>query len=189
MMKKRAVGDCTFNIDHEQIVRHSKSGDVQLPWKEVLRAHRLSQAYLIEKDGGGMPLPYRSFTLAQREAFEGVLLENAVATVGMPSEARPHAGAAHKSKAMPPAYLRSPRTRGYHPGMQVVSGTIVDGKVVAEGHSLPDGTAVTILARGDEASVKLSPGEQAELLVALDEANLEEGVSADEFLARLHRFG
>ena len=87
LMKKRAVGQCAFNIDHELIVRHSKSGDVQLPWKQVLRVHRLSQAYLVEKDGGAMPLPYRAFTLAQRAAFEVILLENAVATVDTPSEA------------------------------------------------------------------------------------------------------
>ncbi len=73
--------------------------------------------------------------------------------------------------------------------MQVVSGTIVGGKVVVEGLSLPEGTAVTILARGDEAVVKLSPQEQAELLAALDEADREEGVRAEEFLARLGRFG
>lgn len=73
--------------------------------------------------------------------------------------------------------------------MQVVSGTIVDGKVVADGHSLPDGTAVTVLARGDEAVVKLPPDELAELLAALDEADREEGIPAEEFFARLRRFG
>lgn len=73
--------------------------------------------------------------------------------------------------------------------MQVVSGTVVDGKVVVEGLSLPEGTAVTILARGDEAVVKLSPHEEAELLAALDEADREEGISAEAFFARLRRFG
>ena len=73
--------------------------------------------------------------------------------------------------------------------MQVVSGTIVDGKVVVDGLSLPDGTAVTVLARGDEAVVKLPPEELAELLAALDEADREEGIPAEEFFARLRRFG
>jgi len=73
--------------------------------------------------------------------------------------------------------------------MQVVSGTVVDGKVVGEGLSLPEGTAVTILARGDEAIVRLSPQEEAELLAALDEADREEGVPAEEYFARLRCFG
>lgn len=74
--------------------------------------------------------------------------------------------------------------------MQVVSGTVVGGKVVAEGGlALAEGTVVTILARGDEAVVKLSPEERAELLAALDEADREEGVPAEEFFARLRRYG
>ena len=85
--------------------------------------------------------------------------------------------------------LRSTYRVGYHVSMQVVSGTVVGGKVVVEGLSLPEGTAVTILARGDEAVVKLSQEEEAELLAALDEADREEGVPAEEFFARLRRFG
>ncbi len=73
--------------------------------------------------------------------------------------------------------------------MQVASGTVVDGKIVVDGLSLPEGTAVTVLARGDEAVVKLSAEEEAELLAALDEADREEGIPAHEFLARLRRFG
>jgi hypothetical protein len=84
--------------------------------------------------------------------------------------------------------LRLPHTVGYHSVMQVASGTVVDGKVVVEGLSLPEGTAVTVLARGDEAVVKLSPQEEADLLAALDEGDREEGISAEEFFARLRRF-
>jgi hypothetical protein len=74
--------------------------------------------------------------------------------------------------------------------MQVVSGTIVGGKVVVDDDlSLPDGTAVTVLARGDEAVVTLPPEELAELLAALDEADREEGIPPEEFFARLRRFG
>lgn len=73
--------------------------------------------------------------------------------------------------------------------MQVASGTVIGGKVVVEGLSLPEGTAVTVLARGDEAIVKLSPEEGAELLAALQDADREEGIPAEEFFARLRRFG
>lgn len=73
--------------------------------------------------------------------------------------------------------------------MQVASGTVVDGKVVVEGLSLPEGTVVTVIARGDEAAVRLPPQQEAELLEALDEADLEEGISAEELFARLRHFG
>ena len=73
--------------------------------------------------------------------------------------------------------------------MQVISGKIIDGKVVVEGLSLPEGTAVTVLARGDEEIVRLPPQEESDLLAALDEADREVGVSAEEFFARLRRFG
>ena len=73
--------------------------------------------------------------------------------------------------------------------MQIASGTIVGGKVIVEGLSLPEGTVVTILARGDEVAVRLPPDQEAALLEALDDADREEGISADELFARLRRFG
>ena len=82
LLKKRAVGECRFTIDHRVITRSSKSGDARLPWTEVLRVHRLAEAYLVEKLEGAMPLPYRVFTQAQREALEGILAASKVATVG-----------------------------------------------------------------------------------------------------------
>ena len=73
--------------------------------------------------------------------------------------------------------------------MHIASGTIVGGKVVVEGLSLPEGTVVTVLARGDEAAVRLPPQQEAGLLEALDEADREEGISAEEMFVRLRRFG
>jgi hypothetical protein len=64
--------------------------------------------------------------------------------------------------------------------------TVVGGKVVIEELSR-EGTAVTVLARGDEALVKLPPQEEAELLATLEEADRDEGVSAEEFFAQLRR--
>lgn len=72
--------------------------------------------------------------------------------------------------------------------MQIASGTIIGGKVVVEGLSLPEGMVVTVLARGDEAAVRLLPQQEAELLEALDEADREEGISAEELFARLRCF-
>lgn len=73
--------------------------------------------------------------------------------------------------------------------MQIASGTIVGGKVVVDGLSLPEGTIVTVLARGDEVAVRLPPQQEAELLDALEDAGREEGISAEELFTRLRRFG
>lgn len=73
--------------------------------------------------------------------------------------------------------------------MQLATGTVVDGKVIVEGLTLPEGTVVTVLTREKEAAVHLSPNDEAELLEALDEADLEEGISAEELFVRLQRFG
>ena len=73
--------------------------------------------------------------------------------------------------------------------MQIASGTIIDGQVVVDGLALPEGTNVTILARGDEVAVRLPPQQEAELLEALDEADREPGISADELFERLRRYG
>jgi len=69
--------------------------------------------------------------------------------------------------------------------MQVATGTVVEGKIVVEGLSLPEGTLVTVLTRDIEPTVRLSPQEEAELLDALDEADREEGISAEELFERL----
>ena len=73
--------------------------------------------------------------------------------------------------------------------MQVATGTVIDGKVVIEGLSLPEGTLVTIVTRESEATVHLSPRDEAELIESLDEADREEGISAEELFDRLRRFG
>ena len=73
--------------------------------------------------------------------------------------------------------------------MQLATGTIVEGKVVIEGLALPEGTVVTVLTRDNEECVRLSQPDEAELIEALDEADREEGISAEELFARLQRFG
>jgi len=72
--------------------------------------------------------------------------------------------------------------------MQLATGTVVNGKVVVEGLDLPEGTTVTVLTRDAEPAVKLSAEDEAELLQSLDEADVEEGISAEELFARLQRF-
>ena len=82
VVKKRAVGDCRFTIDENRVLRQSKSGDVELPWAQVLRVHRLTQAYLVQEEQGAMPIPSRAFAPEQREQFESILQTNSITTCG-----------------------------------------------------------------------------------------------------------
>ena len=82
IMKKRAVGDCKFSINDSRVLRQSKNGDIELPWSQVLRVHRLSQAYLVQEEQGAMPVPYRAFTPAQLRQFESILQRNSITTSG-----------------------------------------------------------------------------------------------------------
>ena len=82
IVKKRAVGECKFTIDPNRVLRQSKSGDVELPWAQVERVHRLTQAYLVQEEKGAMPIPYRAFTPEQLEQFESILQRNSITTVG-----------------------------------------------------------------------------------------------------------
>ena len=72
--------------------------------------------------------------------------------------------------------------------MQVVTGTVVGGKVILEGVSLPEGTVVTIFAKESDEKVRLPPALQAELEEALEEADRDEGISGDELLDKLRKY-
>ena len=71
--------------------------------------------------------------------------------------------------------------------MKIATGKVMGGKVVLEGASFEEGTSVTVLARDEEGGVALTPDEEAELLLAIAEADRGELVSAEEVLAKLAR--
>lgn len=71
--------------------------------------------------------------------------------------------------------------------MKIATGRVVGGTVVIEGAAFEEGSSVTVLARDEGADVALTPAEEAELLLAIAEADREEMVSAEEVLARLAR--
>ena len=73
--------------------------------------------------------------------------------------------------------------------MQVVKGTVVGGKVVLNHGSLPEGAEVGVFVTREERSIRLSPTLQRELEAALDEADREEGISAEELFAELRKHG
>lgn len=70
LYKKLRVGNCRFTIDSRGLTRHSRNGEIVLPWHEVHLVHALSQSYLVRKRSGAMPLPYRCFTAEERERFD-----------------------------------------------------------------------------------------------------------------------
>ena len=71
--------------------------------------------------------------------------------------------------------------------MQLATGTVIGGKVVVEGASLPDGTVVTILAREMDKTFDVPPELEAELLASIAQADRGETISAAELLERLRR--
>lgn len=73
--------------------------------------------------------------------------------------------------------------------MQVVKGTVVAGKVVLDHGSLPDGTEVAVFVAQQDALVRLPPALQRELEEALAEADRETGISAEELLLELRKYG
>ena len=70
--------------------------------------------------------------------------------------------------------------------MKVITGTVVDGKIVVEGESLEDGSKVTVLApEGDDDTFELPPEQEKILLQAIGEIERGEGIDAQEFLEEL----
>src|SRR6266496_19749 len=69
--------------------------------------------------------------------------------------------------------------------MRVTTGKVIEGKVVVEGLPLEEGAVVTVLAREAEETFRLSPEEEAELLLSIEEADRGETVSLEEVLEKL----
>ncbi|MDA1107592.1 MAG: hypothetical protein O2845_04275 [Proteobacteria bacterium] len=69
--------------------------------------------------------------------------------------------------------------------MRVATGKVINGRVVVEGIAFDEGAVVTILARDDDETFDLSPEQEAELLMAIAEAERSEVVPADQLLKNL----
>ena len=69
--------------------------------------------------------------------------------------------------------------------MKIIAGHVVNGTIVVEGERLEEGTTVTVLAKEDDESFQLSAEDEAELLVAIEQANRGDVVSGDELLRQL----
>jgi hypothetical protein len=72
-------------------------------------------------------------------------------------------------------------------GVKVATGTVVAGRIVAEGPALPEGSRVTVLVAEDTETFELSPDDETVLLEAIREADDGALVSGDDLLASLRR--
>ena len=69
--------------------------------------------------------------------------------------------------------------------MRLVTGTVVNGKIIVEGEPLPEGMVVTILAREAQETFEVPPELEAELRESISEADRGDTISADQLLQRL----
>ena len=71
--------------------------------------------------------------------------------------------------------------------MGIVTGKVVEGKVLVDGMELPEGAVVTVVTREPSQGVRLTPDEEARLLEAVAEADRGETIPAKELFDRLDR--
>ncbi len=71
--------------------------------------------------------------------------------------------------------------------MKIITGTVLDGRIVVEGESLPEGEKVTILAREGNETFVVSPEEKRLLLESIGQADRGEFADEDELFRDLDR--
>jgi hypothetical protein len=71
--------------------------------------------------------------------------------------------------------------------MRIATGKVVDGKVVVEGAALVEGATVTVLVREGAETFEASPEQEAELLMAIGEAEHGEMITGEKLLEGLRR--
>jgi hypothetical protein len=73
----------------------------------------------------------------------------------------------------------------YHHAMQIALGTVVDGKVVVEGHTLTEGATVAVLSEGPADATGLTLAQEEELLDAIQEIDRGQFTSLEALLESL----
>jgi len=73
--------------------------------------------------------------------------------------------------------------------MGVLTGTVVEGRVVVKDGALREGADVYIVARDSDDHVRPSAAELAELEAGIAEADRGETITEEELMERLRRFG
>lgn len=73
--------------------------------------------------------------------------------------------------------------------MGVLTGTVVEGRVVVKDGALSEGADVYVVAGDRDDGPRPGQAELAELEAGIEEANRGETISEDELFDRLRRFG
>jgi hypothetical protein len=69
--------------------------------------------------------------------------------------------------------------------MKIITGTVLDGRIVVEGERFTEGEQVTVLRREENETFQVSPSEKRQLLDSIAQAKRGEFVDADALLAEL----
>ena len=67
--------------------------------------------------------------------------------------------------------------------MKIITGTVLDGRIVVEGERFTEGEQVTVLRREENETFQVSGREKRELLDSIAQARRGEFVDADALLA------
>lgn len=71
--------------------------------------------------------------------------------------------------------------------MRIITGRVIDGKVVVEGGHLEEGSLVTVVASDTEASFVASAAEEQQLIESLAQCERGETITAEQLFARLRQ--
>jgi hypothetical protein len=69
--------------------------------------------------------------------------------------------------------------------MKIITGTVMDGRIVVEGKPFSEGERVTVLGREGNESFRVSPEEKRQLLQSIAQADRGEFVDGEALLAEL----
>ena len=73
LIKSRRIGTCDFEIDSNGITRVSKQGTLVTPWDKVTALHTYETGFIVEVGAGGMPVPFRVLSPAQRKELTSLV--------------------------------------------------------------------------------------------------------------------
>ena len=69
--------------------------------------------------------------------------------------------------------------------MKIITGTVMDGRIVIEGERLPEGEKVTVLTREGNETFHVTADEKRQLLASVAQAKRSEFVDGEQLLAEL----
>ncbi len=71
--KSLRVGCCSFKITPTEICRSSKGRNLVVPWTEITEVYSCRRGLVLGKPRGGMPIPDRALSVAQRAELREII--------------------------------------------------------------------------------------------------------------------